>query len=334
MSSDDRAAAIESGLRDVGELESGDGIEAVSQLSGGWSRHSYVADAGDRGYIVRVKPPGGLLDTDLVAEYEVYDALGSSDVAIPRVYFLDDSSDNPFAAPYFVMEQVSGVAPNTFRAGDREWLQENWQESRSIAVDLVENLSRLHGVRTEGLPAAIPRRSFAEVVAHWQAVYEDKRLSRDPITEEAFAWLAVRSPPDTMTGLVHGDYRVGNTLVEDGRVTAVLDWELAYVGDVRFDLGYLALDRLAGKHLQPVSELLNAVAEETWFMGEYERLTGSVVDAEVVRTFSVVGITMLLATTYLGMWMYANGETRDFRMAWNRFGVPGLRQDLIRLMEW
>lgn len=332
--SDEKAAAVTAGLRTAGELAAGEHVERVEQLSGGWSRHSYVARAGERSYIVRVKPEGGLLDTDLVAEYAVFDALQSSGVAIPRVFFLDESADNPFAGPYFVMEMVGGTAPNAFRKPDREWLERDWNDSRAIAQDIAHNLARLHAVDGAALPASIPRLDFLAVVEQWRRVYEENHLTRDPVTEEAFAWLCERVPRDTWTGLVHGDYRPGNTLIDGGRVTAVLDWELAYIGDVRFDIGYLALDRVSGKHLRPVTGLLAAFAEPDWFYAEYERLTGRQLDLDVVRTFSVLGITMLLATTYLGISMHAQGRTDDFRMAWNRFGAPGLRQDLTRLMAW
>jgi aminoglycoside phosphotransferase (APT) family kinase protein len=185
------------------------------------------------------------------------------------------------------------------------------------------------------LPAGtVPELGFLDVVGRWQTVYEEKHLVRDPVTEEGFRWLRERVPHDEHRGIVHGDYRIGNALVDGGRLTALLDWELAYVGDVRFDLGYLALERLAGKHLRPVTPLLNAFADEEWFLDEYGRLTGLPVDREVVRTFSVLGIMMLLSTHYMGIWMYAQGRSNDFRLAWNRFGAIGLRQDLTRLMEW
>jgi aminoglycoside phosphotransferase (APT) family kinase protein len=332
--SDRKAEVVTAGLRGAGELGSGEQVDVVEQLSGGWSRHSYVARAGERSYIVRVKPEGGLLDTDLVAEYAVFDALQSSGVTIPRVHFLDESAANPFEGPYFVMEMVGGTAPNAFRKPDRDWLEKDWNDSRAIAKDMVENLAQLHAVDGAGLPASIPRLDFLAVVEQWRGVYEENHLARDPVTEEAFAWLAERVPADAWTGLVHGDYRVGNALIDDGRVTAVLDWELAYIGDVRFDIGYLALDRVAGKHLRPVTGLLNAFAEPGWFFDEYGRLTGTELDPEVVRTFSVLGIMMLLATTYLGIAMHAQRRTDDFRMAWNRFGAPGLRQDLTHLMAW
>jgi aminoglycoside phosphotransferase (APT) family kinase protein len=337
----DREQAVTDGLRAAGELGAGDRITEVAQLSGGWSRHSFIAHAAlesgeQRRYIVRAEAPGGVLETDIAAEYALYHALdGDDDIATPSVYHFDPTADNAFGNRYMVMEAMAGKAANAYRRPDRKWLEDDWNGPRGIAQDMVENLVRLHRFPADRLPAdAVPRLDFLQVVDRWQTVYDEKHLVRDPVTEEAFAWLRSRVPADTKTGVVHGDYRIGNALVDDGHVTALLDWELAYVGDVRFDLGYLTLERLAGKHLRPQTALMNAFTEEQWFFGEYARLTGEPVDRDVVRTFSVLAVMMLLATHYQGIWMYSHGRSKDFRLAWNRFGVVGLRQDLTRLMEW
>jgi aminoglycoside phosphotransferase (APT) family kinase protein len=336
-----RTEAVTDGLRTAGELGAGDRITEVAQMSGGWSRHSFVATAalaggGERRYIVRAEAPGGVLETDIAAEYALYHALDADkDIATPSVYHFDPGTDNAFGNRFMVMEAMPGTAANAFRRPDRAWLEDDWNGPRGIANDMAQNLARLHAFSTDRIPAGtVPELGFLDVVDRWQTVYEERHLVRDPVTEEAFAWLRSRVPADTRNGVVHGDYRIGNALVDGGRVTAVLDWELAYIGDVRFDLGYLTLERLAGKHLRPVTSLLNAFADTDWFFGEYERLTGAPVDREVVRTFAVLSIMMLLATHYMGIWMYSQGRSKDFRLAWNRFGVVGLRQDLTTLMEW
>jgi aminoglycoside phosphotransferase (APT) family kinase protein len=339
--SQDRCDAVTAALRGAAELDDGERIVAVTQLSGGWSRHSFVAKAAlatddARLYIVRVEAPGGVLETDIATEYALYRELnGEAGIKTPRVHSFDPTTDNPFGHRYMIMEHVNGRAPNTFRRSDREWLAEDWIGERRIAQDMVENLARLHRLGVDRLPpGTVPELDFLDVVDRWQAVYEARRLVRDPVTEEGFEWLRSHVPSDAHRGIVHGDFRIGNALVEDGHLTAILDWELAYVGDIRFDLGYLALERLAGKHLRPVTSLFNAFAESEWFFSEYGRLTGLPVDREVVRTFSVLGVMMLLSTHYTGVWMYANGRSTDFRLAWNRFGAVGLRQDLTSLMEW
>jgi aminoglycoside phosphotransferase (APT) family kinase protein len=338
---DERAACLTAALHGTGTLADGDRIEAVAQMSGGWSRHSFVARArlgsgAARRFIVRVEAPAGVLDTDIAAEYALYHALDDEPgIRTPRVYHFDDTGDNPFGRRFIVMEHVGGRAANTFRQPDREWLAEDWKGARGIATDMVENLARLHRLSVERLPTGtIPKLGYLDVVDRWQQVYQEKHLVRDPVTEEGFDWLRARVPPDEQRGIVHGDFRIGNALVDDGRLTALLDWELAYVGDVRFDLGYLSLERLAGKHLRPVSPLLGAFADPDWFFEEYARRAGRAVDREVVRTFSVLGIMMLLSTHYMGIWMYSQGRSTDFRLAWNRFGAIGLRQDLTTLMDW
>jgi aminoglycoside phosphotransferase (APT) family kinase protein len=340
----ERARAITEDLREAGELGPGDQVSAVSQLSGGWSRHSFVAEAtkdgAPRRYIVRAEAPGGVLETDIAAEYELYHALNDApDVATPRAFTFAATRDNAFGNRYIVMEAITGDAANTFRRPDRAWLEEDWNGPRGIAEDMATNLAAIHRFDTHGLGDVVPRLGYLDVVDRWEAVYLERRLVRDPVTEEAVAWLRSRVPADTQEGLVHGDYRTGNVLVDrerpgGPRVTAVLDWELAYVGDVRFDLGYMSLERLAGKHLRPQSALMNAFTEEGWFLDRYGALTGHPVDPEVMRTFAVLAIMMLLSTHYLGIWMYAHGESTDFRLAWNRFGVIGLRQDLTHLMGW
>src|SRR5262249_21941667 len=116
--------------------------------------------------------------------------------------------------------------------------------------------------------------------------------------------------------------------------TAVLDWELSYVGDPRYDLGYISLEYEAGKFAKPGSELLGSVAEREWFLREYERRTGRPVEAETVRTFAVLAALMLIAILTTGIRMYADGRSDDIRMAWVRFAIPSLRQELTELMGY
>ncbi|MDP9416322.1 MAG: phosphotransferase family protein, partial [Actinomycetota bacterium] len=326
-------------LRDAGELGAGDRVERLEQLLGGWSRHSFRAEAvtasgAARRYVVRVKPPGALLDTDLALEFRVHQALQPEDIATPCVYHLDESDDTPFGGPFFVMDHIEGRAPNMFKADERAWLEEDWRGRRGIAEDMVVNLAGIHTLPRERQPAIVPQLNFADVVERWRAVYEDKRLVRDPVIEEAYDWLGEQTPEGTRDGLVHGDYRVGNTLIADARVRAILDWELTYRGDVRFDLGYLVLDRMAGKHLRTRGPLMGSFAEEGWFLDRYAQLTGEPVDRASLRPFEMLAIMMLLATQITAVWMYKHGHTADFRMAWSRYSFAGLRQDMVRLMRW
>jgi aminoglycoside phosphotransferase (APT) family kinase protein len=314
-------------------------LDDIRQLSGGWSRHSYVVVATDRSdqkreFVVRVRPVGALLHTDIGVEFRTYQVLSDKPIPTPRVHGYQESADNPFGGPFFVMDKVDGWAPSVWQRDHRELLEHNWKTSRSLAEDLLDIVERIHTVPVDRCDGVVPRRGYLDLVRYWQSIYESMRLTRDPIVEEAFAWLVDRVPADEQLGLVHGDYRIGNTMISDDRIAGVLDWELAYVGDTRFDLGYISLEYMAGKFLRPGSQLLCATASRDWFMAEYQRRRGVDVDGEVVRTFSVLGALMLISILLTGMRYFHEGSTSDIRMAWGRFAIPGLRQDAVRLMGW
>lgn len=336
--SSERCSLLTEILRDAGELQPDEAVVAIRQLEGGWSRWSHIATArmrdGERLWVVRVKAPFGLFDTDIALEYDVFKQLERLDVPTPRAFGLHQTEDNPFGGEFFVMDHLPGHAPNLWRAEGHTELREDWEGERGIARDLVTILARIHSVAPDQAPQSLPRIDYAAHVGHWRAVYEENRLIRDPVLEEAFDWLAGRTPADPPLGIVHGDFRAGNLLIAGGRVTALLDWELAYVGDVRFDLGYFALEYTAGKHLRPKTALIGGAAERDWFFAEYERLSGRPLDLEVVRTYGVLGLASLVAMTCVGVRHSVEGRTADVRRVWARFSVPGIRQDMAAIMDW
>ncbi|HZO05748.1 MAG TPA: phosphotransferase family protein [Solirubrobacterales bacterium] len=333
----ERAAAALELLRLAGVL--GDDADATSliQLEGGWSRQAYVLGARDEGvereFVVRVKPPGPLLDTDLRQEYETTRLLTRHGVAAPVAHAFEEG-ENPFGGPYYVMDRAPGSAPNVWRARDRAELEANWEAGGSLAEDLVDGLVGIHSIPAAEATAVLPLRDFEAAVSHWETVQGEMALLRDPVVEDAYAWLREREPEPVEPTLVHGDYRIGNCLNEHGRITAILDWELSYVGDPRYDLGYISLEYEAGSFTKPGSKLLGSVAEREWFMREYERRSGRPVDPEVVRTYAVLADLMLVAILTTGIRMYVDGKSEDVRMAWTRFAIPGLRRELTALMSY
>lgn len=334
-----KVAAALAVMRGAGSASGEARVTAMEQMEGGWSRHSYALtvtepDADQREFVLRARPAAPLLDTDIVQEHRTYVLLADEPVAIPRVHGLDASEDTPFGGPFFVMDRLPGEAPNVWRQRDRQALEEDWAGPQGVAGDYVTNLAGIHAVDVSDLDRAIAPRGFLQAVDHWQDVQQRVQLLRDPVVEAAFAWVRDREPDPIEPCLVHGDYRIGNCLVDRGRITGVLDWELSTVGDPRFDLGYMSLQYFSGKFTSPGSELLGAVADAEWLHERYESLSGRRIDLDVVRTFSVLGALALIAIMNTGIRVYADGGTSDIRMAWSRFVLPGLRQDLAGLMEW
>jgi aminoglycoside phosphotransferase (APT) family kinase protein len=334
-----KAAAMLETMRGAGSAADADSVTYLEQLEGGWSRHSYAArvrhESGDeRAYIVRARPSASTLDTDLGQEFRTFSLLVDEPLPTPAVHGFEPSEDTPFGGPFFVMDRLAGHAPNVWRGRDRRALAEDWEAHRGLATDLVTHLAAIHSIDAARAGDAAVTRSFQETIDHWHGVYNEMRLVRDPVIDEAYRWVRDREPEPVPACLVHGDYRIGNCLTDGGRITGILDWELSFVGDPRFDLGYMSLEYHAGKFTTPGSDLLNATAERDWFQERYAALSGRPVDPEVVRTFTVLGALMLFAIMTTGIRVYSRGETTDIRMAWGRFVLPGLRQDVVRLMGW
>jgi aminoglycoside phosphotransferase (APT) family kinase protein len=308
----------------------------LTQLAGGFSRHTHLLTErrGGRGFVVRVKPPGGLLDTDLGREYEIYSTAGVAGLPVPAVHGFRAEADSALGGPFFVMDRAPGRSPLVWRGKDRAELEENWRTSRSVATGLVETLAAMHDISAADLGFLGPAVGFAELVDRWRTTYHDNVDVADPIVDEAYEWVLSRDPGPSTPSLVHADFRIGNVLLDAGRVTAVIDWELAYLGDPLFDLGYLAMPYYAGKFTGGGSPLVGAVADADWFAETYATLRGVEVDPETVRTYTVLGTLSLIAIIGIGLRQFATGNTTDPRMAWNRFVLPDLRQDMVRLMGW
>ncbi|MFC4949188.1 phosphotransferase family protein [Pseudonocardia sp. GCM10023141] len=322
-------------LRANGVIGAGGDWQLV-QLAGGWSRHTHrLTDAvSGRSFIVRVRPPGALLDTDLEREYRVYAAVAAAGVPVPAVHALQNAPESALGGPYFVMDHAPGHSPLVWQAGDREALEANWRGDRSVATDVVGALAAIHDIPVAELGFLGPPLSFREAVGRWRAVYDKSAMVADPVVEEAFEWVLARDPGPVEPSLVHADFRIGNMLLHEQRVTAVIDWELAHLGDPLFDVGYAAMPYYAGKFVRAGSPLVGAFAEPEWFVAEYARRRGIEVDPETVRTYTVQGTLSLIAIIGIGLRRFADGESTDPRMAWNRFVIPGLRQDMVRLMGW
>ena len=334
-----KAEALLAVMESVGSAAPDDTVTYLEQLQGGWSRHSYAArvahaDGREREYIVRVRPHVSTLDTDLGLEFRTFSLLVDEPLPTPAVHGFEPSVQTPFEGAFFVMDRLQGESPNVWRSRDRDVLAANWEGGSKIAEDLVQHLATIHAITAEQAAGAAVVRDFDATVDHWQGVYEEHKLVSDPVVDEAYAWVRSRRPDPVAPSLVHGDYRIGNCLVDDGRISAILDWELSHVGDPRFDLGYMSLDYHGGKFTTAGSSLLNAVADRDWFHQRYTELSGRPVDLEVVNTFAAVGALMLFAIMTTGLRLYANGDTQDIRLAWTRFVLPGVRQDLSGLMGW
>lgn len=216
-------------------------------IPGGKSNITYRVSDGVGRWVVRRPPLGHVLATahDMVREHRVISALSPTSVPVPATLALC-ADPTVIGAPFFVMELMPGTPYR--QAHELEALGP--ERARAISTRMVEALADLHAVSPDEVGLSDfgrPEGFLARQVQRWKKQLDASKSRTLPGADELFELLASRVPPDGAPGIVHGDYRLDNLLVdEDDRVTAVLDWEMATIGDPFTDVALmLAYHRMA-----------------------------------------------------------------------------------------
>src|SRR5690349_4330537 len=202
-------------------------------ISGGRSNLTYLADDGTQQWIVRRPPLGHVLATahDMKREHRIMAALEGSDVPVPRMIVLCQDTQ-VIGAPFYVMSFVDGVVYRT----EEQLAPLAGRGAEALADVLVDVLVRLHATD----PAAVgladlgrPQGYLERQVARWGTQLSASRSRDIPGVEELGRRLAGTVPASRRSGLVHGDYKLDNLVIDPaapGSVLAVLDWEMATLG--------------------------------------------------------------------------------------------------------
>ena len=206
--------------------------------------HSNVTFALSTGVVLRRPPRGPLPPSahDVLREARLLLALESTPVRVPRVLAV---CEDPavIGAPFYVMERVEGAVITGVVPAELD----NPGERARIADELIDGLVELHAVdwRAVGLEGfGKPTGYLERQVRRFSGLWEHNRTRELAQVEQVGAWLAANLPTSPPATIVHGDYRLGNTIFAarpPARLSAILDWEMATIGDPLADLGYLMI---------------------------------------------------------------------------------------------
>ncbi|HVT00503.1 MAG TPA: phosphotransferase family protein [Solirubrobacterales bacterium] len=238
----------------------------IEPVSAGHSNLTYFLRAGDRRLVLRRPPRGPLAPSahDVLREYRMLAALEQFDVRVPRVVAAC-SDPAVIGAPFYVMEQVDGVVldPATPPPFD------NPVDRAKIGEEMVDTLLELHRVewrRSSELTRMGRADGYLErQVRLWRDLWGHQRTREVPLIDAVGAQLARAIPTSPGATLVHGDYKVDNVVFSPAappRLVAVLDWEMATIGDPLADLGFLTATWLQGDDPDRLLGLARAGAEE------------------------------------------------------------------------
>jgi len=233
----------------------------LSRIGDGHSNISYLAAerGGTRRVVVRRPPSGRAGSYDVLREARTIGAVGAAGFPAPRVLATAEAGE-VLDVPLFVMEFVAGPIVTTELPPELDGAPAR----RAAAESLVDTLAALHALDwtalgLRGRPEGANRRQrsrFARLVADADGAPPASFRALDE-------WLEAHTPPESAASVVHSDYRLGNVVLDPAscQVRAVLDWELAAIGDPLVDVGYLlATWAEPGRTLTPIEELGRATA--------------------------------------------------------------------------
>lgn len=313
----------------------------VAQFPSGFSNLTYLVTAGEQGWILR-RPPFGIgkgVAHDVVREARLLAALGSAYARVPRIVAICDDAA-VLGAPFYLMERATGIIlRDRLPAG----LSLEPGQMRRISAGVVDTLAEIHavdyaaaGLADLGHPEGYARRQ----VEGWTRRYQSARTGDQPELERLAEWLATSVPEGGRPALLHNDFKYDNLVLDPGdpsRVVAVLDWEMATIGDPLMDLGTtLAYWVEAGD--PPALQALglgvttipgNLTREEV--VTRYEQATGRAVDAAVFYyAYGLFKVGVIAQQIYS---RYARGVTRDPRFAALDRAVAALGSAGLRAIE-
>jgi aminoglycoside phosphotransferase (APT) family kinase protein len=264
-------------------------ITRLERMSGGAVQQNWAVDAqvtngphaGGREWVLRMDAPASVAESlTRSEEFHVLHAMRDAKVLAPPPLWL--CTDPAVAGrSFFVMERLPGVA-----AGHKLARAGHLVTDRSrLARELASNLARIHNVKPPQRALSFLATSLArDNIAHYRA-YLDTLQERHPALEWGLRWCEVHAPGREETTFIHRDYRTGNYLVHEGRISAILDWEFSAYGNPLEDIGWLfAKCWRFGQHQLEVG----GVADAADFVEEYEMLTGRALDRSALRYWQVM----------------------------------------------
>ena len=275
----------------------------LQRLTGGASKEQFTFDLAwcpegaervRRKLILRMDPSESIVETHRLREAQLLRAMRGV-VPVPEVLWVDPTPEHlghPFLIAGFLEGTVqpegggkaSGLGmyfPPELRAGLKEHFVAHlasihnfdWRAADLSAYDLPR-------------PATIDGNLWS--LATWERAWHEDTLESHPLMDYAAAWLKRHMPPVERPVVVHGDYRSGNFMYTDeSRINAVLDWELAHIGDHHEDLAYVTSDILGSPDEQGQT-LVCGLLPRAEFFARYQELSGLPVDPDRLSYFQVL----------------------------------------------
>jgi aminoglycoside phosphotransferase (APT) family kinase protein len=285
---------------------------SIAQIPGGASRETWrvklLVDGTPEGVILRRDPTSSLIDTERAHEFNTYRAVFGTRVPVPEPLLLEDQHPMGLLRPFSLTREVPGCEASPALLTTPPFVHHRAR----IGTAKWTILGHLAALDVDTMDLGFmqrPAHPAEHELDYWAGVIGKDALHPQPVADAAIRWLRRNIPPQpAKLALVHGDYRSGNFLYDtEGTIHAVLDWEMAHIGDPLEDLAW-SFDplwcwpekRLAG-NLLPRAEALTI----------WERASGLEVDREAFRWWQIFASVKALAIWISSAEDYVNGTSKE-----------------------
>jgi aminoglycoside phosphotransferase (APT) family kinase protein len=253
-------------------------------------------------------------------------------VTVPHAHWLG-SADDGLGVPFMVMDFVPGLA-----LGQRLLRDDAYASTReALPAQLAGELARLHAAAPgHRLPGATPagddpRRFALAAVKQWTAAAATLHTDYPrPALDLAARWLELNAPSVQEPVLVHGDFRIGNIMFDERGLTAVLDWELAHLGDPAEDLGWLCVRSWRFGRDHPA---VGGLCTRSSLLELYREAGGRAVSADQLRYWEIFGNWKWAIICLLQAASARAGSSPDVELAAIGRRVPAVEWELVDLLD-
>lgn len=286
-------------------------VENVQRLAGGASKEQFLFTLVRPGefkekLVLRMDPTNSVLETSRVQEFEILEAMHGV-VPVPEVRFLDKDG-RWLGLPGMVTTFVSGTTKPTQGGAGVSGLgtgfTQAWREQ--LTPQFIDILARIHRFDFRsailphfGIPDDNPEQAALWRVNLWSRVWRESTTEPCPIFAVTESWLRSNLPKCEELVLVHGDFRTGNYLFDEDskKITAILDWELAHIGDFHEDIAWSLVEIFGGRSEDDIYLCSNLMSVDD-YVANYEAATGRTVNRKTLLFYRI-----LLAWSVLAMAM-------------------------------
>lgn len=312
----------------------------VRQFPSGHSNLTYLIQIGEKEFVLRRPPFNANIKSahDMSREYRILSHVYPVYNKVPRaILYCNDESI--IGAPFYLMERVSGIV---LRAKPPAGLNLTPDVMRNLSLASVDNLAAIHAIDYESAGLSDlgkPQGYVARQVRGWTERYGNAKTDDIPAMERIASWLAEHLPPESGAALIHNDYKYDNLVLDanDLSIRAVLDWEMATIGDPLMDLGTMlgywveANDPEELRALAFCLTMLPGNFTRDEIVQQYARVSGrDVSQIQFYYLYALYKIAVIIQQIYA---RWKRGATQDPRFANLIDGVRVLAKTAAREIE-